>query len=197
MAVADPETELASIPRWGVSLTGRFLAAVIVWGLMIIAISAPALHFVPTVYPKSTPFLWLTIAGLVIAMSNPDLSEEDGETLNDLIERVRNNDRRERFFYMTTVIILAIATVSFEVAVVGVGASLIAEETGLGLVAVATTLWYPTVDSWVGRNVGWNVASVGGLVALLAMHLLAIMYQVSPEVPRSAADDFRNTLVSR
>lgn len=196
MAVADPERELASVFRWGASLAGTYLAWVFVGGLLFIALSAPTLHLAPIAYPQSVPFLWLSIVGLTIGLLDPNLNEEDAELLNKLMSNYRTKNSREKFIYLTSFVMIGIGSISFEVAVVGIASTLIAESLGLGLLAVAVALWYPATDAWLGRTLGWNVASTGGLITLLVMGVVAVLYQVSPEVPRSAAMDIRRSLVT-
>lgn len=197
MAVADAEEELASTLRWGVSLTGTYLARVFVWGLVFVALSAPSLHLTPIVYSASTPFLWLAIVGVVIGMLRPNLREEDAELLDRWVTSYQEKNRREKFIYFVTFATLGISAISFEVAFVGVAATVIAEQFSLGLLAVVIALWVPAADPWLGRTVGWNIASTGGLIGLLIMEVVAVLYQVSPEVPRSAATEMRGSLLVR
>lgn len=196
MATAEVDSQLASTPRWLLSLTGTFIASVIVWGLAFIAFSAPALHLIPLVNPAATPFVWLSIVGFLIALLSPDFDDDDIDVLTRMIENIQSKSRREKFVYLATLAMLTLGGVSFEVAIIGFAATWITSQFGLGLLAVIICIWYPTVDVWAGRKIGWNIASTGGLLILIVMEFLAILYQVSPKVPRDAANDMRSSFVA-
>ncbi|MFC7047327.1 hypothetical protein ACFQH6_19630 [Halobacteriaceae archaeon GCM10025711] len=196
MATADEGTNLASTPRWALSLSGTFIVMAVVLGVFFFALSSPALLIVPMVFPEATPFLWLAVAGLVIGMAGMELNDEDSEILVSLVEQYQEMNRREKFLYTTAYLFILVGGISFEVAIIGIGGSILAQQTGLGLLSIVIALWYPAVDGWLGRNAGWNLASTGGLAALVIMEVLALLYQVPPTIPREAGATLRASLVA-
>lgn len=191
MAVAHSDEQLASVPKWLLSLTGTYVARLLVWGVLMIAAGAFALLTIPRVYPEATPFLWLAVLGLLVPFIEFELTDEESDAFATLMERFLDQPRKEQIFYAFTMFVILIGMVSFQIAVIGVVSAYLATSTGLGILAIFLAIWYPSIDVWAGRKLGFNVASVGAIIALGFMILVAKAYDVSPSVPRTAAADVR------
>lgn len=196
MATAEGQSDLASFPRWAASLTGIFIAGTLLWGLVIIATSSPAFLAVPFVYPSATPFMWLAALGMVITLLGNEFSEEEAAFLERILEEVSDMNFREQFIYMLSLLVIVIGMISFEITVIGAASSRLASYGPIPLVGVIVAIWWPSFDAWLGRKINWNLASLGGMLAIFLMQAAAVMYRVSPSIPRAAGENIRTELVT-
>lgn len=194
MATADADQDLASTPRWFLSLTASFLAGLLVFGISLIAGSVASYLALSAYYPAAVPFHWLAVFGMTLAFVLQEPTEREAQNMNALAEMRNELDGRAFMVYFGTIMLVFIGLVSFLAGVVGITAAVAAQHTAIGAALVPLALWYPTIDLYLGRTIGINVASIGALFAILLMYGVAIAWHVSPSVPSRAAKDLRRSL---
>lgn len=193
MTGSTVDSNLASTPRWFLSLTGTFLATLIVMGIVISAASVFALLLGLQFYPDWIGIHWLAVFGLIIAFAGPNLTEDEEKAFTEFAEGVLALDGMRRLIYGMTFFTLLVGMVSFEIGAITIVVGIVTENTSFDAAALAAAVVYPMVDVWLGRHVGGNVATIGGLIAVVVMILVALALQVSTEIPRKAASDFQRS----
>ncbi|WP_144901386.1 hypothetical protein [Halobellus captivus] len=194
MAVTENPSELSSTFRWAASTVANFVVGTIILGILFVAVSAPVLFVLPTIYPQAVPFAWLAVAGLVLGMLSLDLTDEEADILQGIVQRMSDMTRRERYVFLISLYTILIGGVSVEVALISIVTSLLASQASLPLVAVVLAIGYPSIDASIGDKIGINVATVGAILATLVMQAFAAVYRVSPAVPKAASLEIRSGL---
>lgn len=201
MSHARSQEQLAGTLWWAVALIVEFHILLVIWGLFAIAGAVLAFLFLPNFLPEAEPFIWLAITGLVLMMIGNELDEERSREFSEMMEQLlelassdRPGSSREIWIYAATLFVLFVFMVSTEVTVVAAAAALLSMNTSLGVVAIAGALLYPMFDAWLGKTLGLNVASIGLLVGIGLMDLIALFYRVPLSVPHEAASQFRKTV---
>jgi len=197
MAVTSADETHAGTGYWLVSIVGVLLAQLVGWSIFASVLASPALYLVPMLVDGAGPYVALATVGVVLALVNLNLTDEDAELMEAVLEEYEIRSGQEAYIYVATLFTITIAGVSALVAVAGGAAAMVATELSAPLVAMGVALWYPSVDRWLSEVVGWNVTSTGGLLGYLLVVALAIASQVSTDVPRKAARDARRGLLVR
>lgn len=184
---------------WLAGISVLFLLRGLLYGLVITVFAAPALLIIPVVADSAQSFLYLVVAGCVLVPLSLPLNEKELEgvlvNLEELAER-RESDVMEWLIYLMSLLVIAIFGLSLLVGTTALVATILATSAGVGELAILFAVLYPLVDSWVGRTTGYNIASVGGMIATGVMIGVSVAYSVSTDVPRDAASDLRPLIYS-
>ena len=190
------QKQLGSVARWVGTLLGNFIANTLVVGFLVTVASSPALLVLPHISDLSASFGWLAVVGVFLPFLNPSLDEDDVELLTDLMENIEDATRVEMFLYAVSFLLVLIAALSVLVLFAGVVAASLTSWTNIGLLGVGFAVFYPYIDIWAGNSLGWNIASIGGALAVGVLYLAAFGYRTSPTVPREAAMDAQSFILS-
>jgi len=191
MATADADQELASTPRWFLSLTVQFLAGLVVFGIAIGIGSTFSYLLLSTYYPSAVAFHWLGVSGTVLAFVLRDTPEDEFNLTEAFLRDHHGFLGRSKLVYALSLLTIFAGTVTFLVGTVAIVMTLAVEQTAIGALAIPIAIWYPAVDIWLGRQVGINVGTVGAVLASLLMMFVAVALRVRPSVASHAADDLR------
>ena len=175
MATADADQELASTPRWFLSLTVQFLAGLVVFGIAIGIGSTFSYLLLSTYY----------------AFVLRDTPEDEFNLTEAFLRDHHGFLGRSKLVYALSLLTIFAGTVTFLVGTVAIVMTLAVEQTAIGALAIPIAIWYPAVDIWLGRQVGINVGTVGAVLASLLMMFVAVALRVRPSVASHAADDLR------
>lgn len=185
---------LASTPKWiGLSLL-RFTAEVIIWGLIMLAFGSLSLYVVGFIYPESMPYVWLAIVGTTISLLGFQPDEESQAWIQGIINTTVELNRAEQFIYAASLALIVIGIVFAQITTIGVVSAIIFQETSLTIVAIAAAVFLPPTDAWLGRNYNVSIGAVGFIIAVSIMRLVAMAYQVSPDVVSRASHDFHSAM---
>ncbi|MDZ7702298.1 MAG: hypothetical protein U5J98_09695 [Halobacteriales archaeon] len=195
MSTVDSGRRLEGVPRWVAGLFVHFIGGIFIWGLLVTVASSPAWGLVPSVYPASEPFLYLSISGVVLSMLGARLNEAETEQFQEFVDHLVELDTVGKWIYVSSLMVLLVFGLSLLVGLTGVVSTYIANDLGLGAAAVALALLYPVLDAYIGRWTGWNVASMGALVGLAVMAIVSAINRRPTSVPRQAATDLRESWV--
>lgn len=192
MAVTENPSELSGTLRWAIITAANFAIASVAFGVMFVAVSAPALFILSSVYPQAEPFAWLAVAGLTFGILSMDITDDEADALKSVIERASDMSRRERHVFTVSIFTILIGGISLQVAVISISAAILTSETSFYLVAVLLAMLYPSIDAKIGDAVGINIASFGALLMTQGMRGFAAVYRVSPSVPQAARHEVRS-----
>lgn len=185
MATLDGGEELAGTPHWAGALLSRLLLGILVWAGFMIPASWVAFEAGRRWYPAAVPFMELVVVGFLIMLFTRPLRGDDVEQIAGRIQSVVEEGPAVIVGYTGFVVVLLVAAASFEVAVVGSIAFLVATNSSYGPAAVVLAVVWPPIDSRLGRLTGVNVATVGILIGTVVNLVLASVYRV----PRTVALD--------
>lgn len=191
MSTAKENVEIGSTVQWASQLSLLFILRGLFWTFFCVILASPVLLLLPEFYSATVPFIYLTIIGAALVTVSLPLDKEEQEKLANVIEEYMNRDSPERLIYILSLFTIGVFGISFLVAVVSVIATALTVEFELGLIGIFVAILYPTVDSWLGRNIGYNVASIGGTIATALMMVVSRLYEVPSSVPQRAARDLK------
>jgi hypothetical protein len=194
MATSEANQELVGVFRWSAALIGSVVAGLLVFGAVTAAAAAPTILFVPYVDPGATPFLWFAIIGIAIGVVDGPSNDDVTDFLEDFLMEYKELTARERKAYLASIFFILMGAVSFEVAVLGLVASALITSPTSTLIAFLLAFWYPMVDAWLGQRTGYNIAAIGGTIALIILEGFALAYHISPKIPKLAATDLKSTI---
>lgn len=197
MATADAEEELSNVFSWSLAMVGSVIASLFVLGLFISAAALPAIILTPLVEPATAPFIWFTVIGLTLAVMGQSMDDSTVDIMEDFLTDFNEKSPREQKVYVASFFLLLMGSVSFLVGSVALVAESIVVDAGTAAISISLAFLYPYIDSWLGQRTGWNLATVGGIIALVALEGFAIAYQVSPRIPRDVASNLRTSLNRR
>lgn len=191
MEHASEDNQLVGTPFWALTMVIRFISGFLFWGIFASAASVLTIFFLPRVYPAAEPFIWLTILGVVLVFFNIHLSEEQADRFENFAESLNEMETRDKLLYVSSLMMLIILGISFQVALVASVAAYLSLELSLGVAGLALVIFYPMLDAWLGGKLPLNITSIGSLVGLAIMWFVAFAYSFSLRVPRQAAHDLR------
>jgi small-conductance mechanosensitive channel len=193
---AESSHPTGSVTEWAKTLFVRFLALTLVFGVVLAVSAAPALAVLGRVSELALAFGALTTVGIFLPLLDLDFDPEQEDVLNSTLTNILEAPLREKFLYVSTYLLVLVTAMSTLVAVTGLAAATVATASTFGVVGAVIALGYPAVDMYVGQTFGWNIASTGGFVAAVVLYLIALGYHTEPTIPRQAATDARQFLLT-
>lgn len=185
------ERELASTPRWLLRTLGQFVGLTLVLGIVFLGFGSLSLYITGSVYPLSTPFLWLVIVGLTLGMLGHEFDEEATSDIHEILETALEMRPLERRLYAASLTIMLLGVVGFQVGVIGGVSAMIAHRWSIPLLGIAVALFYPSVDAWLGRNYAISVGAVGFWIAYGLIKFATILTDVPTEATGKAGKSAR------
>jgi hypothetical protein len=126
----------------------------------------------------------------LVTVSLP-LDQQEQEEVVGIIEEYKELEGANRPFYIISLFTIAIFGIGSLVATVSVVATVVTVQFDLWQLGIFIAILYPTIDSWTGRNFGYNLSSVGGAVATGLMMIVTRLYEVPTSIPQNAARDLQ------
>lgn len=186
------ENPLSSVPSWLGKLFAQFVSFALTFGLLAVFVSAPFLLVLSRYNELAASFGWLAVVGVFLVFLNPTLDEDDTEIISSLLEDIDDSNRFELSLYFTIFFLVLVSGMGLLVSATGVAAMLIVEYTGFGGVAIATAVFYPYIDTWIGNQFDINVTSIGGLITAAILTIVVKLIRVDSKITRSAANSARS-----
>lgn len=192
----DSEPALGSTTQWAKTLLIRFFALTLMFGVVLAVSAAPGLAVLGRVSDIAVAFGGLTTVGILLPLLDLDFDTEQEDVLNSTLNEIFKAPLREKFLYVSSYLLVLVTAMSTLVAVTGLAAATVVDATSLGVVGAIIALGYPAVDMYVGQAFGWNIASTGGLAAAAVLYLVSLGYHTQATIPRQAATDARQFLLT-
>lgn len=169
-------------------MAGRIVGDFLLFGIVILILGSLSLYLSGQIYPESIPFQWLVILGIVLAIGNFD--SDKSISFEEAVELAARMTVWERRVYVTTLFAIGLGIIGFQLSIIGSASAYLAHHYSLPGVAIGIAVLYPRVDAWLGRNLNLSIGYLGMITAVQVMKGVAIINNISPDVPGEARSSF-------
>ncbi|WP_148263662.1 hypothetical protein [Halopiger xanaduensis] len=172
--------------KWVIQQTVGTSLSLLIYGLVVGALSAPAFVFLSWGYPDAIPFAWLVLTVSVIGVIG---HAQDNNLDPDIIDRIQELDKVERLQYLLNLVFLTVFMISAQVSAIAILSAGVAISLGYPVAGIIFAAIYPSIDAYLGRNYNMSFAVLGYTTARWMLTVLSIVSGTSPDVADAAAVD--------
>lgn len=174
--------------RWALEEIVEVSLSLLVYGIVGGLTAAPAFLLISQYYPAAEPMLFVALIGIIIAILGHSRDAEDPDFMEDA-DDLSSIQRKQYFISILFIMSLVVST---QLGVVAVVSALLAQTTGVALLAIAVAFVSPTADGYLARKTNISIGRFAGFVGYYILMTISILSGISQDTATTAAEDAKS-----